>query len=474
MPALPDTDTTDRTDGNRSGGAATRRQLLRSSAVAAGALALPGTALASESRAHRCSLPTGGGAFERSSPSAVDLDPAGVREAIDFATRRRARSVRVYRHNCLVGTSRLDPVTGGAQRNVWSTTKGVVALLVGRATQLGELSVTDEIGEYITEADDAHGRITIEQLLTQSSGLPLNWTNEVSELPPDTVRYTLGLPFEDEPGTDFEYGQTTVTVLAHAVERAVGTDLQAFAQAELFGPIGIDREDWFWRRDRAGNTHGFAYLYSTPKDLARIGHLALRGGKWGGEQLIAESYLGKATTPSDTNGFYGYLLWLNEAEGGYTVDFPDRKVVDRRLVESAPRDMYMFVGFQDQIIFVIPGLDMVVIRTGTLGNQATDEQALGSAHTADWMHEFFRILMGAVEDEEIDDPGPYEGENDIGFDFQYFVDPSGTAGAAGVGPTAPEDCTAAGCDGEVATEGPRRNWQDALRTVRGNVEDGSR
>lgn len=446
-----------------------RRHFLKTSAIGAGGFTLSAAPAAAEATHHSNPLPADGEEFKQIAPSAVAMDPEGVQNAIDFATIHSAASVRIYRHNCLVGTSRLDPVTEDVQNNVWSTTKGVTSMLTGRAATLGHLNLDDQIGQYLP---DENRPITIEQLLTQSSGLPLNWTNELAEIPPDTVRYQLAQPLNDKPGTDFTYGQFTVSVLGHVIERAVETDLQTFAQEQLFDRIGIERDNWFWRRDRAGNTHCWAYLFMTPKDLARLGHVMLHDGRWRDQQLINKRYVRTASSPSDTNPFYGYLLWINEIDHGYTVDIPDQEHIENhRLVESAPRDMYMFVGFLDQIIFVIPSLDMVVVRTGFPGNHTLDPQELITAHPGEWMHGFFRILMRAVEDTNVPDPGPYQTDTDIRFDYNYFVDPDETAGALGLGPQAPEGCTALGCESPIATKGYIQTGRDAARMAIGNVEE---
>ena len=202
----------------------------------------------------KCALPAAGQDFEPMAPEALDLDPAAVAEATRYGTATNAVSMRIYRYGCLAGESALDPLTRSIPNNVWSTTKGVTALLTGRALQLGLLQLDDPISRYIPEADAAHGAITIRQLLTQSSGLRFVWTGDLNLGNPDSVRYTLALPIDHAPGTEFTYGQTTVSLLAHVVERAVGYDLQAFAQQELFGKVGIARNDWFWLRDRAGHT----------------------------------------------------------------------------------------------------------------------------------------------------------------------------------------------------------------------------
>lgn len=240
-------------------------------------LALPAGALARE-----CPDPAGSEPFAQVAPEQVDLDPAAVRDAIGFATTRNARSVRVYRHGCLAGASVLDPLTAEMPNDVWSTTKAVVSLLAGRAVTLGLLDVDDPIGEHIPPlpgVDAEHRAITFRDLLTESSGLRFNWTPELAGMPADSVRYTLALPFDHEPGTYFEYAQLALNLLAYSVESAVGEDLQAFAQRELFGPLGIHRRDWFWERERAGHTAGWAHLHMAPVNLARIGALMLKDRK---------------------------------------------------------------------------------------------------------------------------------------------------------------------------------------------------
>jgi CubicO group peptidase (beta-lactamase class C family) len=432
-----------------------------------GWLAAPSVAPASAAQpvAAECATPGPGEPFRSAPPAQLDLDPAAVQEAIDFATGRAAAAVQIYRHGCLAGAGALDGLTGTVPNNVWSTTKGVVSVLTGRAQRLGRLDLDDPIGRYLPEADPEHGAITVRQLLTESSGLHFIWTADLHLAHPDSVRHTLALPFDHEPGSYFEYAQTTVSVLAKVVERAVGEDLQAFAQRELFGPLGIDRREWFWLRDRAGNTHGWAHLFLSPHGMARVGHLMLGEGAWAGRRLLDRRYVTEAQTPSSTNSAYGYLLWTNRGDHPVTPSIPERRVLDHPIFASAPRDTYAFVGFGDQMIWVIPSLDMVIVRTGLFGNRNPDPQALITANTGDWMYEFFRILMRGVRDRQIPDPGPFQSDPPAALDLSYFVDLETTAGSLGLGPAAPPGCNALGCDGRLYYRGLVESGRDALRSI---------
>lgn len=437
------------TPGERAGGVPAEGELARSRAE------------------NRCDWPEAGAEFASVDPQALNLDPAAVQSAVRYANASNAQSVRIYRYGCLAGEGALDSLTKSIPNNVWSTTKGVVSVLTGRAVQLGFLDLDDPIGLYIPEADAEHGALTFRQMLTQTSGMPLVWASDLNVASVNTVREALALPIEHEPGTKFTYGQLTVTLLAHAVERAVGMDIQEFAQREVFDPIGIARESWFWLRDRTGNTHGYAHLFMAPRELARVGHLMLNGGTWDGQRLLPEDYVRQAGSPSSTNGFYGYLLWSNAGDEGWTVEMPGSRYLKRPLIASAPRDLYAFVGFLDQIIFVIPSLDMVVVRTGLPGNYELDTQTLITAHPGRWMHEFFRILMAGVLDQDIADPGPYSSDIYVQLDIEYFARPELILGSLALGPSAPEGCNLLGCDGGISYEGWVQTVDDALETLLG-------
>jgi CubicO group peptidase (beta-lactamase class C family) len=191
-------------------------------------------------------------------------------------------------------------------------------------------------------------------------------------MPPDTVRYTLNLEFDYEPGTHFEYAQFPCTVLNAVVEEAVGRDVQAFAQSDLVDSIGIDRREWFWRRDSAGNTRGWAHLHISPKALARVGHLMLNEGKWGSNRVLSRRYVRESHEPSETNPAYGYLLWTNAGDRMITPVDPEREEVEgpKPLLKSAPKDPYKFSGLGGQLIYIVPSLDMVVVRTGVYGKRS--------------------------------------------------------------------------------------------------------
>lgn len=399
-----------------------------------------------------CGFP--GEAWGTASPTSVALDATKLQSAMDWATLHQSHSVLVIRHGCLAGSTRLDPVTSNVSLDGWSMTKSVTSMLVGRAVTMGALDIDAPIGRYIPEADAAHGRLTSRHLLTMSSGLHHNWFRDppfAGTVMPDQVRDALSLRFDRTPGTWWEYAQTPVTLLLHALERAVGQDVQSWAQTNLFGPIGIAAGSWTWDRDRAGHTEGWAHLHMRSVDFARLGYLMLRQGNWNGTQLISVSYVRAALSRISINGAYGFLFWLNGANEYVlpNVYGPDGGKGGPFL--AAPSDLFAFVGMRNQRIFVIPSLDMVIVRLGEPGELDADTRnSVWQSQTGVIDHELLRRIMQSVTDVHVPDPGPYK----IGAPIVPPTDDGLVGDAAqygdvlaglGIPPWAPQGCTPLGC-----------------------------
>jgi CubicO group peptidase (beta-lactamase class C family) len=426
---------------------------MKAKALVTAAVVVAGLGSGSAARAAGCGAP--GAAWSQAAPTQVGLDAAKLQDALDFATLHSSETVLVIRHGCLAGSSRLDPVFGDQALDGWSMTKGVTALLAGRAVTLGKLDVDAPIGPLFPEADPAHAALTPRDLMTMSSGLHLTWLRDFNgtNLMPDRVRDALSLRFDHTPGSYWEYEQSPCTLLAEAITRAVGQDLQAFAQQELFGPIGIPAGSWTWERDRAGHTQGWAHLQMRSQDWARFGQLVLGHGSWNGTQLIDEAYIDDATTSSAANHAYGYFIWLNGQDSYVMPGVNGRDAGTGWIVPKAPADAIIFAGQDEQRVFTIPSLDMVVVRLGQKGSREADfRRSFWTSKAGELDNGLMRLIQLAVTDVAIQDPGPYEGSEFVmpSLEPDSFhgsaQDPLGVAGGFGLGPEAPAGCTPAGCE----------------------------
>jgi CubicO group peptidase (beta-lactamase class C family) len=244
-----------------------------------------------------------------------------------------------------------------------------------------------------------------------------------------------------------------VSLVLNALQRSVHADIQDWAQRNLFTPIGITRDQWTWDRDRAGNTQGWAHLKLTPPGWARLGYLVLHKGNWNGRQLIARSYMTQATSSSKANHAYGFFFWLN-GKDSFVMPSPNGYDAGKGwLIPKAPKDTVVMAGQDEQRVYVIPSLDMVVVRLGQKGSHDPDFRvSFWTSRAGELDNGLMRMIQLSVNDKDIKDPGPYQyaplylpsGAPDT-WGGSAIYDPIGVLAGFGVGPEAPAGCTPAGC-----------------------------
>jgi CubicO group peptidase (beta-lactamase class C family) len=274
--------------------------------------------------------------------------------------------------------------------NLASVTKSFTSALVGIAIERGLIQDVDDqvisyLPEYVHLSDEQVDRITLEHLLTMTSGLKWNelelWLGDMEHdliqlfMVDDPIGYVLSKPVVSEPGSAWYYNGGAVNVLGEVIKGATGMRMDDFAARYLFAPLGITQYEWDHINYDLGVIHASGNLKLRPRDMAKFGTLYLNGGTWQGQQIISQEWVEKSTRESvsipweslesilgeeyaylpETHGDrYGYLWWLNTYQ-----------------TNSGSVDVYFASGWGGQRIFVFPSLDMVVVLTG--GNYATHE-----------------------------------------------------------------------------------------------------
>ncbi len=240
---------------------------------------------------------------------------------------------------------------------IYSVSKSVTSALIGIAVDKGYITSLDEsVLNYFHDKDIANldplkESMTIEHLLTMTSGL--NWPEyypyghpqnpynywKASE---DHVEYVLNRTMITTPGQTFNYNTGATHLLTAILERSTNMSTEEFANRYLFGPLYI--EDYIWQQDPQGVAGGGDGLFLTTRDMAKIGYLFLKGGKWEGRQIISENWVRTSTSPKinvDLDTEYGYQWWIE----------PDANI-------------YRALGYGQQQINVLYEKDLIVIFTG--------------------------------------------------------------------------------------------------------------
>lgn len=330
--------------------AAVTRRLIATLGVAL-VLALPAAAQGQEAP-----WPTRG--WQTSTPEAEGMSSRELEGLVTFGIANGFDSVLVTRHGRIVTEANYAPFPAGLKHRVNSVTKSVVGSLIAIALKEGTLKSLDQpVLEFFPGRDfagtDARKKaLTPRSLLDMTSGIDWDepfgdsppWSMIYMERSPDWVKYVLDHRMVAEPGTAFAYNSGNTHLLSAILSKVTGRSAADYARDKLFGPLGID--DVNWRRDPQGISTGGFGLYLQPRDMAKLGYLWLRGGVWDGQRILPAEWTEQARHASVPMGL-GPLL--NYGNGFWSLP---------------KQDIFIAVGFDRQLIVVMPKLDIVAVLTG--------------------------------------------------------------------------------------------------------------
>jgi len=313
-------------------------------------------------------------------PAAQGLDAGRLASLADRMERGEYGAVTsflVVRHGVLVLERYFRGAGPDSLQALASVTKSVTSALVGLAVDSGlvpgpDATVASLLPQYqdLFAADPRKRSITLAHLLTMTSGL--DWDESRPPLPEageraDWLRIVLRQPLVEAPGTRFRYSSGNALLLSGVLARAYGVAAIQVAVRTLFGPLGVTRYRWLPLTD--GLTPGGSALDLRPRDLAKFGQLYLDRGVFRGRRVLSEEWVRLSTTGRVDLGDgsrYGYM-WRVVPPPRVMPPPPDvaRASGGQAGAAGGPplAGAFFAVGFGDQYLFVIPGLDMVVVLT---------------------------------------------------------------------------------------------------------------
>ena len=248
-----------------------------------------------------------------------------------------------------------------------SITKSYTAYAIGRAIQMGYLTMEDLHRPIVSFLDQiepdqlAKGtdKITLHQAMQMSSGIRLA-KNKIGEIirEPNLLKgqgqaraylqFSQDLPdLPDSSLQPFKYQSSDTVLTMQVLEAVVPGTAEDFIRKQLLKPMGIT--NYAWQEDLSGFPKSAAGSSLLSRDMIKIGLLTLNQGKWNGKQHLPKEFVKQATSPlvktSPTN-FYGYFWW-----------YQDRQIKDKKYPCIQGR------GAGGQFIFVFPTLELVAVAT---------------------------------------------------------------------------------------------------------------
>lgn len=228
-----------------------------------------------------------------------------------------------------------------------STTKAFTALAVMQLVERGLIDLDASVTRYLpwfTTPEGHEDRITVRHLMSHTAGYP--WGGLFTGRPypaglEDYVRWLARVRLSAEPGTRFGYSNDTFVILGLIVERVSGMPYEAYMQANVLGPLRMDRTtfDPEIARERGlarghrivrGRAEPFdvalteserpaGALMTSAAEFAHYLRMLLGGGRFEGRTIVAEDALKAMWTPEatvDATGLaYGLAWYLDTAAG---------------------------------------------------------------------------------------------------------------------------------------------------------------
>ena len=297
--------------------------------------------------------------------------PCALDAAWQYSLSHNGCSLLVIEHGRTLLERHARGAGPGFRHKIYSGAKGLWCVAALAAQADGILDLDEPAADTIAEWRGRPGRdrITIRQLLNFTAGLDPGFYLH-SDGVPDRDACAIALPQVAQPGASFIYGPGQIQVFGELLRRKLaGRGAESpwhYLGRRVLRPLGIGAAVPH-KVDARGNPLMAAGVQLTAREWARFGELLLDGGKG----VLPSGALGQCLEGTARNPAFGMGFWLNrQAPDGRTVNVEDNLEpkwsredwTDACLCREAPRDLFVSLGSMGQRLYVVPSLDLVVVR----------------------------------------------------------------------------------------------------------------
>ncbi|MGQ0649538.1 MAG: serine hydrolase domain-containing protein [Gemmatimonadaceae bacterium] len=213
------------------------------------------------------------------------------------------------------------PMTPATRFRMASHSKVFTATALMQLREQGKLRLDDPVSKHlpwfkVKPAGDDDGPITIEQLLTHSSGLPReagdHWSSNDFPTGEEIRKLISDRQAAFAPAVRWKYSNLAYTIAGMVVEELSGTSWAAYLQENIFRPLGMDASSvdqnvpgltvGYGRRMPDGSREVIPFidargmgaatgLTSNVEDMAKFVSAQFRKGARGGQQILSTGSL---------------------------------------------------------------------------------------------------------------------------------------------------------------------------------------
>jgi len=285
-------------------------------------------------------------------------------------------AILVMKQGVVVYERHFGATTPATQHILFSVTKSFVGTLAEMLIDEGKLSPDAKAAAYVPELEGSGlGDATVREILDMRTGLAFSedyvpgqtgltdvqrmsiatgWVPRLADYdgPDGNFAFAASLGKNAAHGGDFVYRTPNTTALQWIIERIAGQPLAAQIEARFWSRMGMDH-DAALGVDRLGTAFGGGGLMASLRDIARIGEMMRLGGRWNGQQIVAEPVVARIMAGGDPAAFVA-CQYPGNLDGNYGSQWWHRA-----------GGQLMAMGVHGQGIYVDTAAGVVIARLGS-------------------------------------------------------------------------------------------------------------
>lgn len=307
-------------------------------------------------------------------------------EVSDYARAHNSSSLLIWYNDQLVLREYFDGYDADQLIVGKSMAKMVAGVVIGRAIKQGYINSLDQpAADFIDEWQGKdREQITIRHMLHMAAGFEKFYTLDMGPFSNFMRSYLAGRNEDvlidgyqliNTPGAKYDYSQVVSDLLAIIVERATAMPYGQYLSEALIKPLGAQGGEVMMNRPD-GLAHAGCCLLLPSETWLRIGVFLLNNGVVNNTSLLPDNWMADYLEPSPANPAMGLHIWLAEPwlerrawrEVGPPQGFG--------ILHSEPYldpDLFLFDGSGNQVMYMIPSINMVILRTGRFSFGAEQE-----------------------------------------------------------------------------------------------------
>jgi CubicO group peptidase (beta-lactamase class C family) len=261
----------------------------------------------------------------------------------------------IVRNGAIIGERYREDFDWKTPQRTWSVAKSLSASVIGAAVQKGLIDADDPAAlKAWSSPGDPRAAITVDDLLRMASGLDSgaagNRTDAVYFGGGRVIDHAAPNRLVAVPGTRFVYANNDTMLAMRALRERMKSDgayLRFPFEALLF-PLGMRRTtlETDWNNDFILSSQ----VWTTSRDLARLGLLYLKDGVWNGRRILPERWIDYVRAPAGpqppSRGGYGAQFWLLGPDQGL------------------PEGTFAAIGNRGQFLVIVPARNTLIVRRG--------------------------------------------------------------------------------------------------------------